>query len=355
MGKNATLKKSNELSSTQGGLKSVNTSNDEFQIKKDVLEKIYDSMAKARMLEERLIKMYKQSDGYFWIGGPGEEAFNIPLGMLLKKGQGKDYDYLHLHYRSSAILLAMGAQPVDSLRQMKNTALDPYSGGRNFSNHYSVYDWNVIPVASTIETQYQTAIGTAIAQKRHGGDGITIVNGGDAGTAEGDFASCLVWASRPANPLPMLIIVTNNGFGISTPSQGQHGEKTIADRAKAFGIQSKVVNGNDVEESYFAIKEAMDYIRKERKPYFIESQVSRLFGHSSASGANFVSGEVDCLNEFEKRLVAQKVMTESQMKKIKADYEKEFLALAQQVKTEPMPDPSTIYDYTYWNQKGKYW
>ena len=89
--------------------------------------------------------MYKQGDGYFWIGGPGEEAFNVPLGLLVDKGQGVDHDYLHLHYRSSGTLLAMGADPVDSLRQMKNTATDPYSSGRNFAGHYSVRKWNVAP------------------------------------------------------------------------------------------------------------------------------------------------------------------------------------------------------------------
>ena len=78
--------------------------------------------------------MYKQSDGYFWIGGPGEEAFNVPLGMNVQKGQGPQYDFLHLHYRSSAILLSMGEEPVNFIRQMKNVASDPYSGGRNFGH-----------------------------------------------------------------------------------------------------------------------------------------------------------------------------------------------------------------------------
>src|SRR3982751_5401480 len=80
---------------------------------------IHDLMVKSRVLEERLIRMYKQSDGYFWIGGPGEEAFNIPLGMHVKKGQGVKYDFLHLHYRSGSILVAMGMDPIDPIRQMK--------------------------------------------------------------------------------------------------------------------------------------------------------------------------------------------------------------------------------------------
>ena len=140
--------------------------------------------------------MYKQGDGYFWIGGPGEEAFNVPLGLLINKGRGLQYDYSHFHYRNSATMLAMGAEPIDSLRQMKNTATDPYSGGRNFSNHYSKREWNVVPVSSVIEPQYSICIGTGIAQKRAGGRGITIVTGGDAGTAEGDLHKTAVRFNR---------------------------------------------------------------------------------------------------------------------------------------------------------------
>ena len=93
----------------------------------------------------------------------------------MKKGQGPAYDYLHLHYRQSATLLAMGEDPIEALRQMKNTATDPYSGGRNFAGHFSKREWNVVPVTSPIEVQYAMAPGTALAQKRHGGEGITIV------------------------------------------------------------------------------------------------------------------------------------------------------------------------------------
>jgi 2-oxoisovalerate dehydrogenase E1 component alpha subunit len=325
-----------------------------FRLEPKLLNQIHDLMVKSRVLEERLIRMYKQSDGYFWIGGPGEEAFNVPLGLQVKTGFGLDHDFLHLHYRSGAIVTAMGMEPIGALRQMKNTASDPYSGGRNFSNHFSKRAWNIVPVSSTIETQYLTAIGTATAQKRHGGSGITIVNGGDAGTAEGDFASCLIWSSRPANPLPILIIVTNNEWGISTPARGQHGEK-ILDRAKAFGIKAQGVNGNDVEASYLAIQEAMDYVRKERKPYFIESNVSRLYGHSSATGCNLVQEEEDSLITFERKLEAGGIMSRQEMEELREKYNQEMLELAQQVKHEPMPDASTRYDHTYFGQKGRYW
>src|SRR5213079_2847109 len=197
---------------------------------------VHRLMVRSRVMEERMIKMSKSGLGYFWIGGPGEEAFNACLGLQVKKGCGPAYDYLHLHYRNSATLVAMGMPLVDGIRQMAMTATDPHSMGRNFPAHYARKDWNVVPTSSVIEIQYTMAPGTAIVQKRHGGDGITIVTGGEAGTAEGDFASCLVWSTRPGQELPVLIVVTNNGWGISTPADSQHGERAIIDRGKAFGI-----------------------------------------------------------------------------------------------------------------------
>lgn len=325
-----------------------------FKLDVDLLVRIHDVMVKSRVLEERLIKMYKTSDGYFWIGGPGEEAFNVPLGLQIKKGFGKDYDFMHLHYRSSAIITAMGADPIGALRQMKNVASDPYSGGRNFSNHFSIREWNVVPVTSTIETQYATAIGTGIAQRHHGGNGITIVNGGDAGTAEGEFESCLIWSSRPNFELPILMIVTNNTYGISTSYSTQWGVKQLSERAKPYGIRCRTINGNDVEESYLAIQEAMAYVRKERKPYLLESKVSRLYGHSSATGANYIANEADCLVNFEKQLEEGGVLTRKEMKELRDRYTEEMLQMYLQVKEEALPDPATIYDHTYYGQKGRY-
>ncbi|RKH43989.1 thiamine pyrophosphate-dependent dehydrogenase E1 component subunit alpha [Corallococcus sp. AB050B] len=322
-----------------------------LSLPREQLIRIHDLMVKARVLEERLIQMYKQGHGYFWIGGPGEEAFNVPLGMLMKVGEGPAYDYLHAHYRQSATLLAMGEEPIGALRQMKNTATDPYSGGRNFAGHFSRRSKNIAPVTSPIEVQYAIAPGTAMAQKRHGGDGISIVTGGDAGTAEGDFASCLIWSSRPANPLPILIIVTNNKWGISTTSDGQHGETNIADRARAFNIPAKVINGNDPVESYQELQAAMDYVRKERKPYFIEARVSRLYGHSSASGANFVNEEQDCLRLFEARLEQEGVLSREQMDEARNRYSEELAAAARTVRDEPQPSGDSIWDHIYAEKK----
>jgi 2-oxoisovalerate dehydrogenase E1 component alpha subunit len=308
--------------------------------------RIHDLMVKSRVMEERMIKMNRDNDGFFWIGGPGEEAFNVPLGLQVKKGEGLDHDYLHLHYRSSGVILAMGASMLDAIRQMGMKATDPYSGGRNFANHYAIKKWNVVPMSPTIETQYSIAPGTALAQKRHGGTGITIVNGGDAGTAEGDFATCLVWSSRPGAEVPILVLVMNNGWGISTSHKTQHGVRHIADRAVPHGFRTKVVDGNDPIASWFAIEEAMRYIRKERRPYLIEAEVSRLYGHSSSSGANRVP-EQDCIPRFEETLIAQDIATRAVLDKVWERHREEANAAVKQVRSEPDPAPADIWNNVF--------
>jgi 2-oxoisovalerate dehydrogenase E1 component subunit alpha len=309
---------------------------------------IYDLMLRTRVLEDRLITMYKQGEGFFWIGGPGEEAFSVPLGLLIDKGEGVDHDYLHPHYRQSGTLLAMGADPVDSIRQMRNAASDPYSRGRNFAGHFSVRKWNVVPVTSPIAIQFAIAIGTARAQRAGtGAKGITIVQGGDAGTAEGDFATALVWSTRRGNELPLLILVANNRYGISTPYAGQHGYDQIADRGKAFGMQTAVIDGNDPEASYLALKHAMDYVRNERKPFLLEAMVSRLRGHSSASGANLVKGEIDCLERFEKVLEDRKLLTRSHIDQLRETYTQELAEASKRVRSEPHPEPSSVWEHVF--------
>jgi 2-oxoisovalerate dehydrogenase E1 component alpha subunit len=321
----------------------------------ELLLKIHNLMVKSRVLEERLIKIYRAGESYFWIGGPGEEAWGVCLGLLVNKGQGLKHDFLHLHYRCTPTLIAMGMPMIDSIRLMMNRTTDPSTGGRNFSNHYCYPRWNVAPVTSPIEVQYPIALGTAHAQKRAGHKAITVVTGGDAGTAEGDFASCLVWASRKGQELPMLISVQNNKWGISTHWDGQHGEEHIADRAKAFGIKSRVINGNDPVETYLALQEEMQAIRKTGKPSFIEAVVSRLYGHSSASGANPVNNEVDPVKEFEEKLLKAGLLKSTEVKKIWSEYEEEGIKAQEQARKEPQPAAESVWENIFVNGENADW
>ena len=320
---------------------------DALPLDKDLLLSMHETMVKTRLLEERLIAMYKSGHGYFWIGGPGEEAFNVPLGLHIKKGEGLDYDFCHFHYRQSGTLLAMGEDPINALRQMKNTATDPYSGGRNFAGHFAIKRWNVLPVSSPIEVQYAMAPGTAMAQKRHGGDGITIVTGGDAGAAEGEFASCLIWSTRPGNEVPVLMIVTNNQWGISTPYGSQWACEKLSDRAAAFNMRAKTIDGNDPVSAYLELKEAFEYVRRERKPYLVEARVSRLYGHSSASGANMSTTEPDALALFEARLERHGLLSKKAAEALREKWTEALADMARQVRDEPQPSGDDIWKHVF--------
>lgn len=324
-------------------------------LSKALLIQIHDLMVKSRVLEERLIKIYKSGEAYFWIGGPGEEGFGVPLGLLANKGQGIEHDWFHLHYRATPTLIAMGMPMIDSVRTIMNRVTDPSTGGRNFSNHYCYPQWNIAPVTSPIEVQYSIASGTAWVQRREKAKGITVVSGGDAGTAEGDFASCLVWSTRKGFELPMLITVQNNRWGISTAYEGQHGEKFIADRGKAFGMRTNVINGNDVVECYKALQAEYEYVRKHRKPVLLEVLVSRLYGHSSASGANFITQEEDCLKLFEQQLLKWDVLKEKQIKDLYEVYSQESLSVLEKVRGEPAPAAESVWEHVYVNNENADW
>jgi 2-oxoisovalerate dehydrogenase E1 component alpha subunit len=308
---------------------------------------IHRIMVRARHMEERMIKMSKSGQGYFWIGGPGEEALNVCLGLQVHKGSGPAFDFLHLHYRNSAALVALGMPLADGIRQMAMTVTDPHSMGRNFPSHFARREWNVVPVTSVIEVQYLMAPGTARVQKRMGSSGISIVVGGDAGTAEGDFASCLVWSTRPGQELPVLMIVTNNGWGISTPACSQHGERHVIDRGKAFGIPGEVVDGNDPIASWHAIARALDYCRKKGRPYLLEAMVSRLYGHSSSSGALRVKGEPDPIELFEHKLRKAGILDTAGIEQVHEEAQAEVEAALEQVLSEPMPTPADVEKHTY--------
>jgi 2-oxoisovalerate dehydrogenase E1 component alpha subunit len=309
--------------------------------------RIHRLMVRTRAMELRMIKMSKSGQGHFWIGGPGEEAFNTCLGLQVKKGEGPQFDYLHLHYRNSATLVAMGMPLIEGIRQMAMTARDTHSLGRNFSGHFARRDWNVIPVSSVIEVQYVMAPGTALMQKRLSPDAITIVTGGDAGAAEGDFASCLIWSTMPGRELPVLMVVTNNGWGISTPACSVHSERSAVERGKAHGIPGEVVDGNDPIASWFAIRRAMDHCRSERRPYLLEATVSRLYGHSSSSGALRVKDEPDPIELFEQKLLKAGVIDRALIDHVHEEAEAEVDAAVEEADDDPQPQPGDENKFTY--------
>ena len=320
------------------------------------LLKMHRLMVLSRTLDEQLIQLFKKNKGHFWVGSPGQEATEVPLGLLIRKGQGLSYDWLHFHYRCSATVVALGLEPEKIVEFMMNKKTEPFTGGRNFVHHYSIPEWNIPPVSSIVECQHSLALGTAHAQAQDpNSSAISIVTGGDAGSALGDFATSLVWSSKPSRPLPLLILVFNNQFGISTDYNSQHSEKSIADRAKAFGIRHGFINGNDPIESYLSLKEHIDYIRKNRRPVLLEAKVSRLYGHSSSSGAQYEPSQVCCIQNFEKHLLKNKIIDDSGIQKIRKEILQKIKEAIQKVKTKDDSAKDSIWSYIYAHNENADW
>ncbi len=308
---------------------------------------VFRQMVRTRALEERSIKMSKSGEAFFWIGGPGEEAFNVCLGLQVHKGRGPAHDYLHLHYRNAGILLAMGMSMTDHVRQLAMRATDPHSRGRNFVGHYCVPAWNVVPVTSVIEVQYAMAPGTALVQRRYGGEGITVVVGGEAGTAEGDFETCLNWSTRPGNALPVLMVVTNNRQGISTDFDTVHARRPVADRGLPYGIEAAIIDGTDPVATWSGLDRAMRYCRRERKPYLLEVMVGRMHGHSSSSGAQRDWSEPDPVALFEQTLIDAGAIDPDGVRALKDEAKAEADAAVVEATSEPHPTAADVYRDTY--------
>src|SRR5690349_14695546 len=168
-----------------------------------------------------------------------------------------------------------------------------------------------------------------------------------AGTAERDLAPGLVWSPRPGPKLPLLIVVENNRWGISTSACSQHGEHRIIDRGQAFAIPGEVVDGNDPIASWHAVQRGMAYCRQQRRPFMLEAMVSRLYGHSSSSGALRVKNEPDCIALFEEKLLAAGILDRQTMERVQADAQAEVEAASDQVIQEPRPTPEDVYRHTY--------
>jgi 2-oxoisovalerate dehydrogenase E1 component alpha subunit len=145
----------------------------------------------------------------------------------------------------------------------------------------------------------------------------------------------------------VLIIVTNNGWGISTSACSQHGEQHIIDRGKAFGIPGEVVDGNDPIASWHSLKRALAYVRQKKRPFMLEAMVSRLYGHSSSSGALLVKNEPDPIALFEHKLIEAGVLDTATAEQVRDEAEGEVEVALEEVLLEPQPAPADIEKYTY--------
>jgi len=143
------------------------------------------------------------------------------------------------------------------------------------------------------------------------------------------------------------MLVTNNGYGISTPANSQHGERRIVDRGEPFGIPGEAIDGNDPIACWHAMARALRYCRRLRRPWILEAQVSRLNGHSSSSGATREGSDPDPLSLFEDRLRSQGAIYDDQIERMRQEAADEADEAARQALSEPRPTAADVRMGTY--------
>ncbi|MDZ7719591.1 MAG: thiamine pyrophosphate-dependent enzyme [Balneolaceae bacterium] len=256
------------------------------KISKDEAEKIYKALLLPRLIEERMLKLLRQNKISKWFSGIGQEAISVATALTLD-----DDDYILPMHRNLGIFTTRGVPLYKLFCQLLGKA-DGFTGGRDRSFHFGSTKHNIFGMISHLGATMPVADGIALAQKLKNRNRVSVSFCGDGTTSEGDFHEALnlagVWK------LPVIFIIENNGYGLSTPVSEQYACEHLVDRAEGYGLKGIQLDGND----FFAVQNAIQEARESAlngTPVLIEAVTFRMRGHEEASGTFYVPDE-----EFEK-------------------------------------------------------
>jgi 2-oxoisovalerate dehydrogenase E1 component len=284
----------------------------------DTLIHLYKQLLLPRMIEEKMLVLLRQGKISKWFSGIGQEAISVGVTQALQQ----DEWIMPLH-RNLGVFTGRNMSLHKLFMQWQGNK-EGYSKGRERSFHFGSKEHYVCGMISHLGPQLAIADGVAMAYKLKEEQKVSVAFSGDGGTSEGDFHEALnvaaVW------DLPVIFIVENNGYGLSTPVNEQYRCYSLVDKAKGYGMEGIRIDGNNILEVYDTIKGVRDYCIQNQKPYLIECMTFRMRGHEEASGVKYVPPElfdlwqqkdpVKCYEEF---LLAENILTAQQIEQIKAD------------------------------------
>src|SRR6478736_527676 len=276
----------------------------------------YKKLLLPRMIEEKMLVLLRQGRISKWFSGIGQEAIVVGATLALQP----DEWILPLH-RNLGVFTTRD-MPLHKLFMQWQGSENGYSKGRERSFHFGNRAHHICGMISHLGPQMGIADGIALAHKLKREQKISLAFTGDGGTSEGDFHEALnvaaVW------DLPLIFIIENNGYGLSTPVAEQYRCAQLADRAKGYGMESVVIDGNNVLTVYDTVKGVRDYCIREQKPYLVECMTFRMRGHEEASGIKYVPpalleewAKKDPVKNFVEYLILQDVITYSQAERIR--------------------------------------
>lgn len=332
------------------------------KLDKEMLVRALKLMFQARKADDREIMMKRQNKVFFQISGAGHECPQVAASMHLRGG----HDWFFPYYRDRALCLGLGVTLLEMFQSSVGAEADPASAGRQMPSHWGSKKLNIVSTSSPTGTQFLQAVGCAEANRYvYGrrdeldgltaeGDEVVMVCTGDGTTSQGEFWEALNTACN--FKVPVLFLVEDNGYAISTPVEAQTAGGSVSALVKGWpNLHMQEVDGCDFEECYRAFGEAVAHCRTNQGPALIHAHVIRPYSHSmSDDETNYrpasereAESNRDPIKQLSERLVKEKMLTESELDKLKKEWEKEVTEAAAEAETYPQPETDKVYENVY--------
>lgn len=306
----------------------------------DTLLTLYKNILTPRMIEEKMLLLLRQGKIAKWFSGIGQEAISVGVASALNNDE-----YILPMHRNLGVFTTRKI-PFQRLFAQFQGKPGGFTQGRDRSFHFGTQEYKIVGMISHLGPQLGVADGIALANKLREDKKVTVVFSGDGGASEGDFHESVntaaVW------DLPVIFVIENNGYGLSTPSNEQFRCKSFADKAIGYGIEGVSIDGNNVLKVFETVKQLAESIREKPRPVILECVTFRMRGHEEASGTKYVPkelfeqwGKKDPVSTFENYLIKEGVLTEDIIDGIRAGIKKDIEHGLEIAFAETMPPPDT--------------
>ena len=294
-----------------------------FKVSKEQLGSLYFNMLKSRMIEEKMLILLRQGKISKWFSGIGQEAISVGITSALHKDE-----YIMPMHRNLGVFTTREI-PLQRLFAQWQGKASGFTKGRDRSFHFGTQDYKIVGMISHLGPQLGVADGIALSHILKKEARLTAVFCGEGGTSEGDFHEALNVAS--VWNLPVLFCIENNGYGLSTPTAEQYNCEHIADRGKGYGMESHIIEGNNILEVYSKVNGIAKSVRKNPRPVLLEFKTFRRRGHEEASGTKYVPDELmetwefkDPITNFEAYLIKEGAINSEKIKQMRSEISEEI-------------------------------
>ena len=323
---------------------------------KENLMRAYTTMLRARLVDEKIILLYKQNKCHFQIGVAGHEAVQVAAADVFRAGK----DWFYPYYRDMALCAGLGMTNREFFLNAMNKQDDPNSHGRQMPMHYGHTGLQIVSQSSPTGTQFLQAVGCALAQKLKKTSAVVYVSAGEGTCAQGDFHEAMNWASRDL--LPVVFLIQNNKFAISVNISEQLTGRSVYKLVRGYdNMERHEVDGTDYIYSYESFKKAHKRALSGSGPSLIEAHVPRLQSHSISdnqlkyrSAEEIAEDKKDCpLKKMYDFLIKNRLSTAAELKQLQAKIKADIDEAADWAEGEKNCDPSTALEHNYFDMNPK--